>query len=390
MPEEERRAAEQSARISLMVKAWCRAYNVAHMQGSRDQAGAEAALWGDEGVLDGKRNGKMTFWLLQVAGWGGLGMLIFVVRSAGLMPDLLPVSGTLSFLVLGFLVTSAFRSICRRVFDWRKPPPVMALLAAGLAVAIVAVNEGSAMLVCHVFYGDAFFYSRPLRGAGVINHLLVIGCWLASYFLIKQKRIMQALERENRKSELKLLRYQVNPHFLFNALNSIAAHARSPEKVTLGIEALADYLRFSLDQDKMTHPLGEELAAMDNYLTVEKIRFEEKLSYVIETDGNARRHPTPPAIVQPLVENAIKYGAPAASGALEIRISATLASREIRVAVENSGPWISGTRRNSPETGLSNLRNRLNLIYGVRATLTVEKNEDRVRVTLKIPADANR
>lgn len=373
-----------------MAKAWFFVYDVDHMQRSEDQASAGAELWGDEDLTAGKREGKMTFWRLQVAGWGALGTLIFVVRSAGLMPDLLPVSGIFFYFALGFLVTSAFRPVCRRVFAWRKPLPVMVFVIAVLMAVIVATYEALTMLGCHLLHGDAFFYSRALRGAGVLNHFLVLGCWLVLYFLIKQKRLTRALERENRESALKLLRYQINPHFLFNALNSIAAHATNPEKVTLGIEALADYLRFSLHQDKMTHPLGEELAAMENYLTVEKIRFEEKLDYTIEADEAARRHPTPPAIVQPLVENAIKYGTATASGALEIRLHAALSSRELCIAVENSGPWLSGIPGNSPGTGLSNLCNRLNLIYGTHATLKVEKHEDRVRVTVKIPADANR
>lgn len=359
------------------------------MPRSKDQTGLGAELWGGEGFSAEKWEGKMTFWRLQVAGWGGLGALIMATRSAGLMPDLLPISGIFFYLVLGFLVTSAFRPICRRIFYWHKPLSRMAYILPCLVAGMVLVYEALAVASCSIFYGDAFFYSRFLRGAGVFNHLLILGAWLTLYFLLKQKQFTRELEQENRDSALKLLRYQVNPHFLFNALNSIAAHATDPEKVTLGIEALADYLRFSLNQNRLTHPLGEELAAMENYLTVEKIRFEEKLDYTIEADEAARRHAAPPAVVQPLVENAIKYGTPTAAGVLEMRLTAKVSARELCIAVENSGPWVSTSRRTSPGTGLSNLRNRLGVIYGDRATLAVEKSETHVRVLLKVPANAN-
>jgi len=373
-----------------MAKARLFVYQRLRMHRRRDQAGAEAPLWEGKDFLPADRGEKLTFWHLQLAGWAGLGALVFFVLSAGLVPNLLPPSAAVTFITLGFLVTSAARPVCRRVSAWRKPLPVMVFVIAALAATMLAIYESLVMLTCHVVHGDAFFYFRRLRAAGVVNHLIVLGCWLALYFLVKQKRVSRDLERENRAAALKLLRYQINPHFLFNALNSIAAHATSPEKVTLGTEALADYLRFSLAHDDLTHPLGEELAAMENYLTVEKIRFEDKLDYTIEADEATRQHPTPPAVVQPLVENAIKHGTPAPSGALQIRLCAALSSGEICIAVENSGPWISELRGNSPGTGLANLRHRLNLLYGAHAALTVEKHADRVRVAVKIPADAHR
>jgi len=370
-----------------MAKAWFFVYDVDHMQRSKDQAGAGAELWGDEGFPAAKWEDEMTFWRLQVGGWGAVGTLAVLGRFTGLLPDFLPVSGIVFYIALGFVVTSAFRPVFRRVFESRKSPPITVFLMVGLAAVVVAVFEALALLWCHLIYGDAFLYSRTLRGAGVVNHLLVLGSWLVLYFLIKQKRLTRALERESREAALKLLRYQVNPHFLFNALNSIAAHAADPQKVTLGVEALADYLRFSLDQNRSKHPLGEELDAMDNYLTVEKIRFEDKLDYTIEADEEARRQPAPPAIVQPLVENAMKYGSAAASGPLVIRIQATRSPRETCLAVENSGPWVSRVPGHSLGTGLSNLRNRLKLVYGARAALTVERHEDHVRVAVNIPAD---
>lgn len=206
-------------RKSNVFRRWVFPYKRHHMPRSKDQKGLEAEMGQDgRALFPMKSEEKMTFWRLQIAGWGGLGVLILSTRSAGLMPKLLPISGIFFYLVLGFLVTSAFRPICRRIFYWHKPLSKMAYILPGLVAVVVVVYEALAVAFCHIFYGDAFFYSRLLRGAGVFNHLLILGAWLTLYFLLKQKQFTRELEQENRDSALKLLRYQVNPHFLFNAL----------------------------------------------------------------------------------------------------------------------------------------------------------------------------
>jgi hypothetical protein len=332
-----------------------------------------------------KRERRLDFWTLQILAWGALGVILPGAKVAGVLPDVMPTSGIYFFVLLGFLLTSAIRPLCRKIFYRHYPLAGMVLILGLLALGALALFELLSFLFCFLCFGDAFFYTRPFRGGSVINHFLILSSWLALYFLLKQKRLTRLLERENRESALRLLRYQVSPHFLFNALNSIAAHADNPQKVTLGIESLADYLRFSMNQNRMTHPLGEELEAMENYLTVEKIRFEAGLDFKIEADASVRLQETPPSIVQPLVENAIKYGVPTASGALEIFISATANAKRLRVMVENSGSWIPEHSHPSSSTGLANLRNRLQAIYGDRADLAIVQGNECVRIVLSIP-----
>jgi LytS/YehU family sensor histidine kinase len=133
---------------------------------------------------------------------------------------------------------------------------------------------------------------------------------------------------------------------------------------------------------------------MEDYLTVEKIRFEETLHTSIAAEPAVRETMVPPAIIQPLVENALHYGQPdSGSGVLSIAISALIREGHLRVAVENSGPWVDHpprphSRSQSHGTGLANLRRRLEVIYGGRAGMVIEHDQARVRVTVRIPVEA--
>lgn len=105
-----------------------------------------------------------------------------------------------------------------------------------------------------------------------------------------------------------MLRARINPYFLFNARNAILAEAAKPQRVIAITHSLADYLRFSLAQTSGLHPLGDEVDALESYLRVEQIRFEERLEYGFSVDEAARCQVVPGALVQPLLENAVKYG----------------------------------------------------------------------------------
>jgi LytS/YehU family sensor histidine kinase len=186
-------------------------------------------------------------------------------------------------------------------------------------------------------------------------------------------------------NDLKLLRAQVNPHFLFNALNSILAVCDEPQKVTAITQALADYLRFSLRGGDARQPLGEELDALESYLKVEKIRFTDRLEYTIQADAAARSKLVPGALVQPLVENAIKFGQRTSPCPLRIVVQARLLKGNLEVLVENSGHWVSKKDPSSTGIGLSSLRQRLELLCGPLATVTVKTPSDRVILQVILP-----
>jgi len=216
--------------------------------------------------------------------------------------------------------------------------------------------------------------------------------WFLLYFGIKSLKRSLEVEREFQKAEVRLLRSQMNPHFLFNALTTIMAVRRDEAKVELVTQSLADYLRFSLQQEQQeqnevaAHPLGDEITALENYLRVEKVRFSDDLEWSIDAEADALRTLVPSALVQPLLENAIKYGQETGPRPLRVSITAKVAQGHLEIEVCNSGHWVEGDRTHSGGVGLSNLRRRLELIYGHAASLDIRHNPSTVAVCVSLPA----
>jgi LytS/YehU family sensor histidine kinase len=164
----------------------------------------------------------------------------------------------------------------------------------------------------------------------------------------------------------------------------------SPKKVELITQSLADYLRFSMTDGEIDQaPLEEELKALDGYLQVEKIRFAENLEYRIDATPETRASNVPRALVQPLIENAIKYGQQTSAMPLRITIHAQLISDSIHLIVENTGSWVERNPKTSMGIGLKNLSRRLSLLYGGRATIRHERSTETVKVIVTIPIVRN-
>jgi len=238
-----------------------------------------------------------------------------------------------------------------------------------------------------------------------IAHLgsIVLRCavylvWSALYFAIRQEierhdtelRLARA-EAANREAELLLLRAQVNPHFLLNALNTIIGEAEhNPAAVIHTTHAVADYLRYSLGQREHRAPLGDELDAMANYLLVEAVHHRSHgLDWKIVASDEARRALAPTALVQPLVENALKYGFRTSPKPLRLSVTARIEAGLLLVAVENSGDWIEreGAAGESTGIGLNNVRRRLALLCGERAALEVTRPPGAVRIAIRLPLE---
>lgn len=186
--------------------------------------------------------------------------------------------------------------------------------------------------------------------------------------------------------ELKALLGQVNPHFLFNALGSILAvsdDTRSVRELTL---ALSEYLRLSLQRRGDQEPLENELSALEGYLHVEKVRFEDRLQFLVNVDDESRRTLTPYALIQPLLENAIKYGQQTSVPPLRVRVEAHVTEGTLVLQVSNSGHWFPPTQSGTTGTGLANLRRRLDLLYQGMARLDIETEGGEVRVMVRLPA----
>lgn len=207
--------------------------------------------------------------------------------------------------------------------------------------------------------------------------------------LVEKTRSLEVKLREER-ARLDALRYQINPHFLFNSLTSVAASLSSaPSSNTRQMLAeLSDYLRSVLDQPGQDLvPLRDEFASVEKYVAVEQRRYGDDLSVVLRIEPGAGEIPIPVFLLQPLIENAIRHGSATAKGVLEVEISARRDGDNLFVEVSNNGEWIDNPKRRG--IGLENIRSRLKLLYDDRAMLEKMSRKGRVGVRITLPTDMN-
>jgi hypothetical protein len=237
----------------------------------------------------------------------------------------------------------------------------------------------------------------PTAMGPVIYGVTISGMFLAAStqraheFMREQVRSSH-LEKSLAEARLLALRYQVNPHFLFNALNSaIALVQREPARVTPFLYRLAGFLRATLRSERiLTVPLAEEIEKLSAYLDVEKVRFEERLEVTLDFPVELGRCQVPELILQLLVENAIKHGMMDPAKLHRIRVRAAREGDCLRLEVANTGRLgaFSVSGGDTGGTGLKNLRERLRLLYQDRGKLTLTESDGWVYARLSLPVDA--
>ncbi len=210
--------------------------------------------------------------------------------------------------------------------------------------------------------------------------------------LLEESRAAQARVLETsilaRDAELKALKAQINPHFLFNSLNSISAlTSKDPAKAQEMCILLADFLRMTLGLgEKTLVPLREELELLQRFLAIERVRFGERLQADAHVEAQAQACLLPPLILQPLVENAIIHGIAGLSAGGTVRLSAECNGGQLHLTIENSvDPDAAPSRKGG--LGLANVRQRLETRYGKEASMKVTAEEELFRVTLSLPAE---
>jgi hypothetical protein len=229
-----------------------------------------------------------------------------------------------------------------------------------------------------------------LLGLGVAFYLLTATLhYVIVAFEASRAAERRALEFEiaSREAELRSLRAQIHPHFLFNSLNSInALIAAKPEEARRLCVRLGDFLRRGLTVgSRETIPLAEELGLAEQLLAIEKVRFGERLSHTIVADDAARACPVPPLLLQPLVENAVTHGIAQLIDGGRILIEAERRGDELRIAIANPRDADAPARRGTG-IGLDNVRRRLIALHGNDAELRALPTEDSFRVELRLPA----
>jgi len=231
-----------------------------------------------------------------------------------------------------------------------------------------------------------------LFGSGILLYLLAVSLF---YVLLSNQAAIEAEKREvearalARESELKALKTQVNPHFLFNCLNSISALTSSdPAKAREMCVLLAEFLRKTLGLgEKPRIPLRDELALLHAYLSVEQIRFGPRLKLEENTDSASLENMLPPLLLQPLVENAVRHGIAQLPEGGWIRIEIGQPEPErLAIAVENNFDP-EAPRRKGVGLGLRNVQQRLQTSYGDRARIDVRASQGRFLVSLNLPVE---
>ena len=330
---------------------------------------------------------------LQVGFWG--------LFALGNFPLAVPIFGTLGgafgFAAMrtafGLLATSLMMPLFRRVRTSPRSPALRVAVVLGFISLLVAadifLSESAAP-----WFGltGANHPVQLLRPGAPFMRVLLYAVWTVAYFgffeIEERRRARERtalIEREDRLAEARRLTAQLNPHFLLNSLNAILAEKNNPEAVETITQSLADFLVFSLRQGSGLVPLGTELKALESYLAVEKIRFEERFEYELAADEAARAAVVPTALVLPLLENAIKYGQATSPVPLRLQISARLDADTLVIEVANSGAWVEKGALSGEGIGLANLHRRLELIYHGQARLErlpITAGEVRLRLTL--------
>ena len=307
-----------------------------------------------------------------------------------------------AFFVVGVASTDLLRRLSQR-WGWLELPTGALVLRVALSVvALTTIGYAVTVALAMAVYGNPvtmiFHSPRLTESMQLVNqmtvHLFTYLTWIAAYFcvaLIRQRyrtQVQQArLSESLQAAELRLLKAQINPHFLFNALNGLRALiAEDPARARDAVTQLAHTLRYSLDAGREEFVgLAQELAMVDDYLALESLRLDARLRIVREIDPPSLHARIPVMLVQTLVENAIKHGiAPLREGGT-LRLAVRRVGTELMIAVENPRPAQPGAAQAG--LGLSNTARRLELLFGDRASLRLDLSQPgHATATVRLPA----
>jgi two-component system, LytTR family, sensor kinase len=270
--------------------------------------------------------------------------------------------------------------------------------AWGLLLATVLITTlfySTLLVVVFIFIGDHTlpFYKRILLDC--LDYLPLLMLWEMIYYVWNyvdntRKQQFESLRLESlvKELELKTIKSHINPHFIFNALNSIRALVdENPGRARTAITELSNILRSSMQTEKMeTVPLKKELAIIKDYLALEKIRFEERLKIELDIDDDTLEEPVPIMMLQTLVENAIKHGISKRLEGGVVRVRSYFNGDQHELVVQNTG-HLNGHAREEG-FGLMSTLSRLSILYGPRARFEIrDVKEDTVEAKISIPVE---
>lgn len=357
------------------------------------------------------RNSNYQFWILQFVGWFGLSLISFLSLTLWYnQQGAAYIAHTILQSALGVLVSWPLRWVFH--YFWydsgvfRISSAIAGVLGCSLVWTILRMTTFMAMT------GESDLWSD--FGGWLFGSILIFVCWVAFYHGVKYYQLLQKehetllmvaaenKEQQLRRSraetiaheaQLKMLRYQLNPHFLFNTLNAISALVQIKKSSTANsmIVQLSDFLRYSLDNDPIKRvSLEQELDALRLYLNIEQTRFGDRLELEFDIQPEASTVLVPSLILQPLIENAIKYAiAPSEAGG-KLVIAARLDGEFVEVEVTDTGPGLENYQiePDAVGVGLRNTIDRLHEFYGDNYKFRLERAKPSgLNVYMRMPLD---
>ena len=337
-----------------------------------------------------------AFWILQSAGWAGY----FLLRTLSGIANQMGwgyILHTALLTAAGYSITLLMGAMFRRLIRMR---PLVTWISS-IAIVLLAAAIFSAIET----WSSATIINPGARpegirflGAILLTFTLMIA-WSALYYssnyyllLEEQSDRMLRLEHQASHAQLAMLRYQLNPHFLFNTLNSISTLVllKQTEQANAMLSRLSSFLRYTLVNEPTANvTINQEVETLKLYLEIEKMRFEERLRPSFDIDPSACLARLPSLLLQPLVENAVKYAVTPQEEGADISVSATRIGNRLRIVVADTGPgaedhWVRAQQ--STGVGLANIRDRLSQAYGAEHRFETESNATGgFRVTIEIP-----
>ena len=350
-------------------------------------------------------NKNRAFWRLQILGWGGAMLLRAVSSIANAQPWsflVIVVIATITGFSISLILSVIYRAVMNRrpIVTWG-----VTALVLSLAVGLYAFID-SWVISLYRQDGDASF-AQLFVGVFYLDLTLLIS-WTGLYYAInfflqveEQNDQLMRLEAQATSAQLAMLRYQLNPHFLFNTLNSISTLVllKQTEPANAMLSRLSSFLRYTLVNEPTARvTVAQEIETLKLYLDIELMRFEERLRTEFRVDDAVRSALMPSLLLQPLVENAIKYAVSPLEYGAEITIEAQLVGSMLRVTVSDTGPGLQpgtdpstvfGASSDSTGIGLANIRDRLAQAYGENQRFDISNRpEGGFQVVLELPFEA--
>lgn len=337
---------------------------------------------------------KTLYWLAQATGWMLFILLLLAIAFFSNKPiDTDFVLNLLTIYILGIGLSHLLRLLIVKL-EWFNLP-VLSIIPRVLLAAIVyaVIFHFLQSAISQILISGMPYELDPLDLLlKTINYTLILILWTALYFLFHfiqnyRKEEIKNLQWQAKRNEIELnqLKSQLNPHFIFNSMNSIRALIEeNPNEAKTAVTRLANILRNSLMLgSKQFITLKEELNLVKDYLNLEKTRFEDRLIIDFQIDDNVLNVLVPPMMVQTLVENAIKHGISKLPEGGKVTIKAIDITENVEIIITNPGSYKENKNKGF---GIINTRQRLAILYKNNATFNIKNVEDsRVQTTVIIP-----